>query len=382
LNSGVPGPSASFSNLGIKLIPDGGATNSTVTVSGITAPIAKITVSLNINHGSDSDLDLFLQGPDGTLVELSTDNGGTGNNYGNSCAQRTTFDDNAGTAIISGAPPFFGTFKPEGTLSDFRGKSGADANGTWTLLISDDTLNAVSGELDCWTLNVFPATCVPGGGICELCPAVTLGGALGTNSLQQTARLNRNGIVSACGPPKGCPGTIGSGTRSYDAYTFKNGPSNACISVTLTAPLSDLFSATYNGSFDPFNLCLNYLADVGTSTAALLTPRTYSFNVASNATFVVTVNEINAGDGGSYTLDVSGGDCRPVLNITAIAGNRVQLDWTTASAGYGLESTNTVIAASPWPPVTNVPAALNGRFLVTNNITTSNRFYRLRKPLP
>jgi subtilisin-like proprotein convertase family protein len=382
LNSGVPGPATSYSNNGIKLIPDAGSTNSSVTVSGITAPIGKVTVSLNINHGSDSDLDLFLLGPDGTLVELSTDNGGTGNNYGNSCAQRTTFDDAALTAIAGAPAPLFGTFRPEGKLSDFRGKSGADVNGVWTLLVSDDTANAISGELDCWTLTIFQATCVPGSGICELCPAVTLSGALGTNSLQQSPRLTRDGVASACGVPKGCPGPFGSGNRSYDAYTFKNGPSNACITVTLTAPLSDVFSAAYNNSFDPTNLCANYVADAGNGTGSSLTPTTYSFNVAANATFVVTVNEVNPGAGGAYTLDVSGGDCRPVLNITSIPGNKVQLDWTTAAAGYGLESTNIVPAPTPWPPVTNIPTAFNGRFLVTNNISTTNRFFRLRKPLP
>jgi autotransporter-associated beta strand protein len=382
LSSGVPGAASAFSNLGIRLIPDGGSTNSTVTVSGITAPIAKVTVSFNINHGSDSDLDLFLQGPDGTLVELSTDNGGSGNNYGNSCAQRTTFDDAAGTSIIGSAAPFFGTFRPEGKLSDFRGKSGADVNGTWTLLMTDDTANAIAGELDCWTLTIFQASCVPGSGICEFCPAVALSGALGTNSLQQSPRLNRNGVASTCAAPKACPGPTSAGNRSYDAYTFENGPSNACITVTLTAPLGNLFSAAYNNSFNPASLCANYLADAGVSTANLLTPTTYSFNVAANSIFVVTVNEVDPGTGGPYTLDVSGGDCRPVLNITEIPGNKVQLDWTTAATGYGLESTNIVPAPTPWPPVTNVPVALNGRFTVTNNISTTNRFFRLRKPLP
>jgi autotransporter-associated beta strand protein len=382
LNSGAPGSATSFSNLGIKLIPDGDSTNSSVTVSGITAPIAKITVSLNINHGSDADLDLFLQGPDGTLVELSTDNGGSGNNYGNSCAQRTTFDDNAGTAITTGVAPFFGSFRPEGHLSDFRGKFGADVNGTWKLLVADDAVNAIAGELDCWTLTIFQATCVPGGGICELCPDVTLNGALGTNSLQQSPRLNRNAVASACGALKACPGPLGSGNRSYDAFTFKNGPSNACITVALTAPLSDLFSAAYDNSFDPTNLCANFLADAGLSTATQLPPTTYSFDVASNATFVVTVNEVNPNTGGPYTLNVSGGDCQPLLNITSIPGNKVQLDWTTASAGYSLESTNVLPAASPWPSVTNVPIASNGRFLVTNSVSASNQFYRLRKPQP
>jgi len=384
LNTGAAGPATSFSNLGIKNIPDGGSTNSTVNVSGITAPIAKVTVTLNINHGSDSDLDIFLQGPDGTLVELSTDNGGTGNNYGNSCAQRTGFDDAAVTAITSGAPPFFGTFRPEGSLSDFRGKSGADVNGTWTLLITDDLVNATSGELDCWTLNVFPATCPAVNAACELCPSITINGALGTNSLQETARLTRDGTNTVCGVAKVCPGTFPPATaHAYDAYQFKNGPSNACITVTLTAPLADLFSAAYLGSFNPTNLCANYLADAGNSTQNLLTPRTYSFNVAANASFVVIVNEVDSGEGGAYTLDVAGGDCRPVLNITAANPTQAALDWTTAAVGYQLESTNRLVTGvTNWNPVATVPVVVNGRFNVTNNLNPSNSFFRLRKPSP
>jgi len=384
LNSGTPGVGSSFSNLGIKLIPDGGATNSQVTVSGITAPLAKVTVSLNINHGSASDLDIFLQSPDGTLVELSTDNGGTGNNYGNSCAQRTTFDDAAVTLITSGAPPFFGTFKPEGKLGDFRGKSGADVNGTWTLLVTDDTGNAIAGELDCWTLTVSPAICPVGSGVCDLCPNVTINGALGTNSLQENPRLTRDGTNSVCGVSKACPGPFPpASNHAYDAYQFRNGPSNACITVTLTAPLADVFSATYLNNFTPTDLCSNYLADAGNSTMSLPASRTYSFNVPANTNFVVIVNEVSSGAGGAYTLDVTGGDCRPVLNITRVATNRVVLDWTTASAGFSLETTNNLSPGGPtWPPVPVVPVVINSRFTVTNTIDSANQYFRLRKLLP
>jgi autotransporter-associated beta strand protein len=384
LTTGVAGAAASFSNLAIKLIPDGGSTNSTVTVSGITAPIARITVSLNINHGSDSDLDLYLQGPDGTIVELSTDNGGSGNNYGNSCAQRTTFDDAAVTAITAGAAPFFGTFRPEGQLSDFRGKSGSDVNGTWTLLVTDDTLNAIAGELDCWTLNLFPATCVPGSGACDLCPNVTINGSLGTNSLQMNPRLTRDGTNSICGVLKACPGPFPTpGNRGYDAWTFRNGASNACITVSLAAPLADAFCAAYLNNFTPADLCSNYLADSGTSTVNLAAPQTFSFNVAANATFVLVVNVVNSGASGSYSLDVHGSDCLPRLNITQVAANKVALDWTTASLGFSLEATNFLATGGPaWLPVPTVPLVANGRFNVTNLITTSNQFFRLRKPLP
>jgi autotransporter-associated beta strand protein len=387
LPTGIAGPGTSFSNLGIKLVPDGGSTNSTVNVSGITAPIGKVTVTFNINHGSDSDLDIFLQGPDGTVVELTTDNGGTGNNYGNSCAQRTGFDDAAVVAITAGAPPFFGTFKPEGKLSDFRGKSGTDVNGTWTLLVTDDTVNAVGGELDCWTLNVFPATCPTNSAACELCPNVTINGALGANSPQENPRLTRDGTNSICGVAKICPGPFPpSSNHPYDAYTFRNGPSNVCITVTLTAPLADFFSAAYLGTFDPTNLCLNYLADAGNSTLGTGTPlpRTYSFNVPPNTNFIVIVNGVNTTSSGPYTLDVHGSDCLPRLNITQVAANKVTLDWTTASAGFLLESSNTLAVPAPptWQPVPAVPFVLNGRFAVTNDIATSNQFFRLRKPVP
>jgi autotransporter-associated beta strand protein len=380
VNSGSTNSAVTFNNNSIKIIPDGGSTNSTISVSAIVAPIAKVTVSLNLNHGQDSDLDIFLQGPDGTLVELSTDNGGGGNNYGNSCAQRTSFDDDAPTAITGGSPPFFGTFRPEGKLSDFRGKSGAAVNGTWTLLVTDDTANAITGELDCWTLNIFPATCAPGSGICELCPNVTLSGTLGSNSLQQTARLG-TGDGTSCDVGKPCPGPAGSGNRSYDAYTFKNGATNACITVTLAAPSANLFSAAYSNSFNPANLCLNYLADAGTGTASLVgKTSTYSFHVPANATFVVTVNELGAGTGGAYTLNVTGSDCRPTLDINTVSTDKAVLDWTTAAAGFQLERTNDITAPSPWPPVTNVPIVVNGHFQVTNNISFTNQFYRLHKP--
>ena len=115
----------------------------------------------------------------------------------------------------------------------------------------------------------------------------------------------------------------------------------------------------------------------------MVNARTYTFNVAANAVFVVTVNEIFTG-GGPYRLYVTGGDCQPVLNVTALPGNKARLDWTTAAPGYGLESTNVLVTggAPIWPAVTNVPVVINSRFNVTNNMTSTNQFYRLRKVLP
>ena len=88
--------------------------------------------------------------PDGTSVELTTDNGGTGQNFGTSCAGRTTFDDAAALSIVGQAAPFAGTFRPEGSLASLDGKT---ANGTWRLRITDDA-GADVGSLACWSVTI------------------------------------------------------------------------------------------------------------------------------------------------------------------------------------------------------------------------------------
>jgi subtilisin-like proprotein convertase family protein len=137
-------------------IPDPGTADSAVTVVGADGPIQKVTVSLWMWGGYDEDDDIYLVAPDGTEVELSTDNGGSGNEYGTGSADasRTTFDDSAATSITAGAAPFVGTFKPEGSLATLVGKSGSQVNGTWTLRVTDDFGPSWQGALHCWSLTI------------------------------------------------------------------------------------------------------------------------------------------------------------------------------------------------------------------------------------
>jgi len=77
-------------------------------------------------------------------------------------------------------------------------------------------------------------------------------------------------------------GVTGAGTRHYDAYTFENGESNGCITVTLDSEC-DLFSETYLNSYNPTNLCENYLADAGKSVIG--GPQSYTFLMQAGARF-------------------------------------------------------------------------------------------------
>lgn len=96
-------------------------------------------------HDWTADLDFFLVAPNGTRVEISTDNGSAGDNYGiinGSCDSvtafiSTIFDNGCSTPNIRNASaPFVGQFLPEGDFNDFN--DGQSPNGIWRLEACDD----------------------------------------------------------------------------------------------------------------------------------------------------------------------------------------------------------------------------------------------------
>ena len=108
--------------------------------------ILDVKVDLDVVHTRVGDLDILLESPDGTVVELLSDVGGEGDNL-----TATRFDDEAATSIASAATPFSGVFQPEGRLRDFAGK---EVNGMWKLLVTDDTLNGHAGALLDWSIEI------------------------------------------------------------------------------------------------------------------------------------------------------------------------------------------------------------------------------------
>ncbi len=102
-----------------------------------------VSVCVNLEHAYDADVELRLKAPNGTIMELSTDNGGGGDNYTNTC-----FTPIAATPITSGVAPFTGDFQPEGVWTDLNG---SNINGTWTLEIADDQ-NGFGGTFLDWSI--------------------------------------------------------------------------------------------------------------------------------------------------------------------------------------------------------------------------------------
>ncbi len=108
--------------------------------------ITDVNVQVYITHTWDADLDVYLQAPNGTQVELFTDVGSSGDNF-----YYTTLDDEATRAITSGSAPFYGSYRPEGSLSNF---DGINVHGTWTLRIYDDVSWVDGGTLRAWSITV------------------------------------------------------------------------------------------------------------------------------------------------------------------------------------------------------------------------------------
>jgi subtilisin-like proprotein convertase family protein len=134
---------------------------STLTITG-SGVLDKVEVAgIVITHSYASDLDVYLISPQGTRVELFTDICGSGAwREGN-----TFFDLNprASNLIGSTCPPRLGTstgqivYRPEGNLDTLVGQ---DANGVWTLEITDDFPEGDNGVLYGWGLRITR------GGVC------------------------------------------------------------------------------------------------------------------------------------------------------------------------------------------------------------------------
>jgi uncharacterized repeat protein (TIGR03803 family) len=151
-----------------KAIPDVSFTTSTVTVSGDGSQIGRVRLQTFILHTFDSDLDVTLKSPQGTIVTITTDNGGSTDNVYNG----TLWDDQADpgneapyvvplaasnlvtdTAYTNLAVK--PTLTPEEALSAFNGEN---PNGVWTLTVADDA-GADTGSLSAWTLEITTDTC-------------------------------------------------------------------------------------------------------------------------------------------------------------------------------------------------------------------------------
>jgi|GEM_PF-828716 len=152
--------------------------------------------------------------------------------------------------------------------------------------------------------------------------SVFVTGSITSSDPVQMGRLDTRANETICNSPAPCPVIVDSNPRHYDTHTFVNTTnSSQCVYVRVNAQCSastTVFSAAYLNSFNPNNLCANYLGDAGFSSPP---EAFYSFSVAAGATYVIVVHELFPNQGCSqYNLLVQSNVCvitpTPVVTAT------------------------------------------------------------------
>lgn len=332
----------SFTNNTVVTIPDNNATGitSTINVSGISPATLSsgmvVSVSLNVTHTYDGDLQISLISPSNQTILLSNRRGGNGANFNN-----TTFSMSASTLIANGSAPFAGTYVPDGNLNSFTG----NVNGSWKLKIAD--LAAVDvGTLNSWTLRInnqvsstvsYAWTSLPVGFTSQLqntsaTPTQTTTylvtatesgtGCSGTNSV--TVNII-NPAVSIAGNTVICPGQSTTLTAS-GATSYSWSPSTGLSTTTGSTVIANPSSTTTYTVIGTANGCT--------------TTETVTITVTASPT-ITTSGDATICDGQSTILTVSGANSytwSPSTGLSATTGSSVTAN-PAATTTYTINGT-------------------------------------------
>jgi N-acetylneuraminic acid mutarotase len=221
--------------------------------------------------------------------------------------------------------PATDTWTASPNMNSVRSFPSGAAIGT-SLIIASGGFDGASTVASAETENVCGGGPTPTPTATPSCTPIVINGSIDAGDPTQTDRLFRDLIPSTCAAPKVCPGPFGDGQQHhYDSYAFANtSGSTQCINVDINTACTltnSIFATAYLDSFDPTNLCTNYLADEGGSPNPT---QPFSFNLDDGQTLVIVVTEITADAGCSaYTVSITGlcpqGTPTPTPTATATA---------------------------------------------------------------
>lgn len=239
------------------LDPPAVAQTSTLAVSGMNRismlPTTLDQVCIDITHTWVSDMDISLISPQGTVYDLSSGNGGSGDNYTGTC-----FRMNAATNITAGTAPFTGNYIPEGA-GGFASFTGENPNGVWTISIIDN-FSGDQGTLNSWSLTFLDTVSVTvewadtaviaNTDTIAVTPNTTTtyyytatNNFTGCSSTEMlTVNVNPPLSVAITGPAGVCPGTtvnltstVSGGNGAY-TYLWDGTATSSSYTVTVNAP--------------------------------------------------------------------------------------------------------------------------------------------------
>jgi subtilisin-like proprotein convertase family protein len=345
-------------------VPDNNAAGitSAITMSGIPAGaiITNIATNFNMAHTFDGDMIINLQGPNGNILNLINQRGGSGDNFVN-----TFIDSHAGLPGVStGVAPFSATYAPDGTnavgptafpsnVINYTGLFSVP-NGTWTLAMRD-AANGDFGFLTSWSVTIYymvpdAITWTPITGLYTDALATTayVAGANTSTIYAKPLVTTTYGAISTT--LAGCNTTVNSVITVNQPPSVTGQPVNQNICPTQTGT----FTVTATGAGLTYQWRKNG------------TPLANGGNISGVNTATLTISNAVLADGGNYDVVITG-TCNPsatsnvgVLAVgaapiltgqpqsqIACAGNTVS--FTVAAAGVG----NTYVWRKNGTPLVN-----------------------------
>ncbi|MEZ4293879.1 MAG: DUF4215 domain-containing protein [Polyangiaceae bacterium] len=130
-------------NVNIAIPDSSGPPITSKVFSTIPGTINKVAVLYDITHTYDGDMDISINKTGGPLLDICSDNGGTGENF-----TSTILDSTCASPVTSGSAPFSACYTPETSLATYNNTSALTG---WTLTCDDDAGGDL-GTLNFWKM--------------------------------------------------------------------------------------------------------------------------------------------------------------------------------------------------------------------------------------
>ncbi len=281
-------------------------------------------ITFSVNHTFCADLDIYLVGPNNQIFVISTDNGGSNDNYTN-----VTFTDTAANFPPTSAPIIAnGYYKPEvGTFSSYTGPM----QGNWTLYVIDDASADVGQILD-FKLNVLE---VPSNLTYQWTPGLGLNNTTIINPISNT---NTTTTYTIQVTHVGCTQTSSTTVNILPTPQANAGnDATICVGENITIGSNPTNNTTYAWSSYP----TGFSSNISNPQVSPATTTTYYLTVTDNITSctnhdTVTIHVVNVP---TVTITSSG-------PTTFCQGNSVTLTANTGFLNYtwsnGVTGTNSI----------------------------------------
>ena len=192
----------------------------------------------------------------------------------------------------------------------------------------------------------------------------TLTGSILSTDPTHRDYVNGQGGASTCAAPKACPGSGGStDSFHYDLYYIANvtgSPQCFTIQINGSACNSNGVQVNlYKTSFDPNNLCTNYLGDTGAS--PVNGQGLMSVTVPANTNLVIEVEEFTSTTGcANYTLTVTRPTCgTPTATSTPGTGSTATVTATNTAVPVVTGTVTAQATLTATPVATETPCTIS-----------------------